>query len=252
MSLSIHAEWVIGVLLATIRVGAFVAASPIFGKAIPATGRIALVLVLGYSFGTPVEAALDFGGLLGAAFTNAGVGLVLGLLTGMIFYLFTVAGALIDFTSSLSSAQVFDPLTGSQNPVFGRFFNLAAVALFLVLGGDRLLVAGLGESFAAVGITGGVTITGGPAQLATELVGRMMLAAIELAMPALAALFLTEVVLGIASRFAPQANVFLIGLPAKVVAALASVSAVLLLVPETMDGVLHIVRDAFRDTLIGL
>jgi flagellar biosynthetic protein FliR len=80
----------------------------------------------------------------------------------------------------------------------------------------------------------------------------MMIAAVELAMPALAALFLVEVVLGIASRFAPQANVFLIGLPAKVVAALASVGAVVLLMPETMDGVLGIVRDTFRDAVAGL
>ena len=68
-------------------------------------------------------------------------------------------------------------------------------------------------------------------------------------MPALAALFMTEVVLGIASRFAPQANVFLIGLPAKIIAALASVGAVVLLVPETMDGVLTIIGDTFRDAI---
>ena len=35
-----------------------------------------------------------------------------------------------------------------------------------------------------------------------------------------------EIVLGIAARFAPQSNVFLIGLPVKIFAALASVSAV--------------------------
>jgi flagellar biosynthetic protein FliR len=252
MNIVIDAGWVIGVLLAIIRVAGFVVASPIFGKAIPATGRMALVLVLGYSFGEPVAGALDLPRLVGAAATNAAVGVVLGLLTGLIFYVFTVAGALIDFTSSLSSAQVFDPLTQSQNPVFGRFFNLGAIALFLVLGGDRLLIAGLGTSFEAIGLTGSITLNGAPAAIATDLVGRMMIAAVELAMPALAALFLVEVVLGIASRFAPQANVFLIGLPAKVVAALASVGAVLLLVPETMDGVFVIVQDTFRDALAGM
>ena len=63
---------------------------------------------------------------------------------------------------------------------------------------------------------------------------------------------MVEVVLGIASRFAPQANVFLIGLPAKIIAALASVGAVVALVPETMDGVLNIVQETFRDALTGL
>ena len=82
--------------------------------------------------------------------------------------------------------------------------------------------------------------------------GRMMIGAIEMAMPALAALFIAEVVLGIAARFAPQSNVFLIGLPVKLFAALASIGAVLLLVPETLDGVMGIMQDTFRTTLLGM
>ena len=118
MDIVVDAAWVSGMLLASIRVGAFVVASPIFGKAIPATGRMALVLVLGYVFATPVEGSLDLGSLIVAAVTNVAVGGFVGFLTGLIFTLFTVAGGLLDFTSSLSSAQIFDPLTGSQNPVW--------------------------------------------------------------------------------------------------------------------------------------
>jgi flagellar biosynthetic protein FliR len=252
MDLVVDAGWITGMLLAGIRIALFVVASPIFGAAIPATGRIALVLVLGYTFAEPVTVELTFGFLLVAAFTNAIVGAVLGYLTGLIFQLFIVAGGLIDFTSSLSAAQIFDPLTRSQTPVFGRFLNLGALALFFVLGGDRLLIAGLDTSFQAVSATGSLAVSAGLADIAINLLGRMMIAAVELAMPALAALFVVEVLLGIASRFAPQANVFLIGLPAKVVTAFASVTAVLLLVPETMDGMLSIVRDTFRDALMFL
>ena len=249
MELMVDAGWVAGMLLASIRIGMFVIASPIFGSAIPAVGRIALVLVLGYTFTDPVTTEITVGFLIVAGFTNAVIGAVLGYLTGLIFTLFIVAGGLIDFTSSLSAAQIFDPLTRSQTPIFGRFLNLLALALFFVLGGDRLIVAGLDTSFEAVSATGSIAMSAGLAEIAITLIGRMMIAAVELAMPALAALFVVEVMLGIASRFAPQANVFLIGLPAKVVAALASVSAVLLLVPETIDGMLAIMRDTFTDAL---
>jgi flagellar biosynthetic protein FliR len=250
MDFVVDADWVSGLLMASIRVAGFVVASPIF-KAIPVTGRTALVLVLGYAFNEPIAESGDLGLLLVAGFTNAVVGLALGFLTGLIFYLFTVAGSLIDFTSSLASASVFDPMTTSRVSVFGRIFNLLALALFFLLGGDRMLVRGLGVSFEAIGVTGSISLSGGLAEIAVNLLGRMMIAAIELAMPALAALFIAEVVLGIAARFAPQSNVFLIGLPVKIFAALASVSAVLLLVPETMDGVLDIVQDTFRTTLLG-
>ena len=124
--------------------------------------------------------------------------------------------------------------------------------MFLLLGGDHLLVAGIGVSFDAVAITGTISLAGGLGDIALGLMGRMMIAAIEMAMPALAALFIAEVVLGIASRFAPQSNVFLIGLPVKIFAALASIGAVLLLVPETLDGVLGIMEDTFRTALLGM
>lgn len=249
MDLVIDASWIAGMLLASVRIASFVVASPIFGSAIPAVGRLALVLVLGYSFADPVTTELTFGFLIVAGFTNVLVGAVLGYLTGLIFTLFTVAGGLIDFTSTLSAAQIFDPLTRSQNPIFGRFLNLGALALFFVLGGDRLLIAGLATSFEAVSATGTLAVSSGLADMGIKLLSRMMIAAVELAMPAIAALFVVEVLLGIASRFAPQANVFLIGIPAKIVTALASITAVMLLVPETMDGALGIIRDSFRDAL---
>ena len=251
MDFVVDADWVTGLLFASIRCAGFVVASPIF-KAIPASGRTALVLVLGYAFAEPVSAAGDLGMLLVGGFTNAVVGLALGFLTGLIFYVFTVAGSMIDFTSSLSAASIFDPMAGQQVTVFGRMFNIMAMALFLVLGGDRLLASGLAVSFEAVAIDGTISLSGGLAEIGVTLLGRMMIAAIELAMPALAALFIAEVVLGIAARFAPQSNVFLIGLPVKIFAAMASVTAVLLLVPETMDGVLSIVQETFREALMGM
>jgi flagellar biosynthesis protein FliR len=70
--------------------------------------------------------------------------------------------------------------------------------------------------------------------------------------PALASLSIAEVVRGIAARFAPQSNVFLIGLPVELFAALASVGAVLLLVPETLDGAMGIIQDTFSTTLFGM
>jgi len=251
LDIVVNADWVAGMLLASIRVAGFVIASPIF-KAFPATGRMLLVIVLGYTFADPIAGSGDIATLLVGGFTNAVVGLTLGFLTGIIFYLFTVGGALIDFTSSLSAAAIFDPISSSQVTIFGRIFNIMAIAMFLLLGGDHLLVAGIGVSFDAVAVTGTISLAGGLGDIALGLMGRMMIAAIEMAMPALAALFIAEVVLGIAARFAPQSNVFLIGLPVKIFAALASIGAVLLLVPETLNGVLGIMEDTFRTALLGM
>lgn len=172
--------------------------------------------------------------------------MVLGFLTGVIMYAFTVAGAIIDLTSGLNAAQVFDPVSGLQNSVFGRGFNMLAVVLWFVMGGDRLAVEGLAATVAAIPLDGTITIAAGVADIAVDLVAVMLRSAIEIAIPTLAALFISEVAFGIAARFAPQANVFALGLPARIVAALTTVTLVVAAFPNAMAGNL----DATRDTIV--
>ncbi len=252
LDLSVDAAWAAGLLLAIIRIAAFVAASPLYARFVPMPGRVALALVLGFFFASPLERALDLGGLLQAAVVNAVAGVALGFLTGLIFHLFAVAGSLVDFTSGLSASAIIDPVTGSQSAVFSRIFHLTAVALFFAIGGDRLVISGLAASFAAVPVDGSVSLQAGLADAAVALVVQMVLAAVELAIPALAALFVAEVLLGIAARFAPQTNVFLLGLPAKVLGALLTVSLVLLLTPETFAGASRIMMETFSDVVGSL
>jgi flagellar biosynthetic protein FliR len=72
------------------------------------------------------------------------------------------------------------------------------------------------------------------------------------AAPALAGLFVAEVVFGVAARFAPQANVFAIGLSAKLVAALATVGLVFAAFPEAVSASLDSTRGLVVDTIRGL
>ena len=251
MTFTFDAAWAVGLLLATVRLAAFVVASPILSQLVPAAGRVAFVIALGFFVAEPV-AALDFGSLVVAAFANAFTGLLLGFATGLIFHLFTVGGSLLDDFSGLRVGAIVDPITGAQAAVFSRAFNMTALVLFLVVGGHRLLIRGLGVTFEAVPLDGSLNLASGLADAVVALVGRMLVAAVELAMPALAALFIAEVVLGIAARFSPQANVFLLGLPAKIITALASVWLVLLLMPETISGTMRIIEDTFSDVIAGL
>ena len=252
MSLTIDPGWAAGLLMALTRVGAFLAASPIYSRAVPAIGRIALGLVLGVFFAAPAATLFNVGSLLEAAFINAAIGLLLGFLTGLIFHLFAVAGSLLDFSSSFSAASLFDPVTGRRTAVFDRAFTLTAITLFLVIGGDRLLVRGLDTTFQIIPVDGSFQLQGGLADVAVELLARVFVAAIELAAPALAALFVAEAILGVAARFTPQTNVFLIGLPVKVIAALITVVFVVLLVPETIRGSLGVMEDTFIDVVRSL
>lgn len=251
MELALDAHWAAGLLLAMIRVAAFVVATPLLPRSIPVVGRAGVVIVLGFALSSPVPDT-GLAALLAAATVNAFIGFVLGFLTGVVLHLFTVAGDALDVTSGLSVAAVFDPLTGDRGAVLGRLLPLAAVTIFLAMGGLGALVQGLGASVAVIPLDGAIRFDAGLIEVATRVTGRILVAGVELALPAVAALFLSEVVLGLASRFAPQANVLMLGLPLKIVVLLTTVPLVLLLFPEAMAGMMELVEQMFVEGIDGL
>lgn len=250
--LNIDSGWAMGLVLSMTRVAGFVIASPLLGRILPMPARLAVAVALGFFMATPptVEPTLSF--LMGAAAVNAGIGVALGYLSGLIINLFPVAGSVIDMTSGLAAASMIDPAQGQQAGVFNRMFNLLGITLFYAAGGLAILVRGLDLSIRAIPLDGGVAPSSALATLATQGLGKLFLAGVELALPVLAALFITELVLGIASRFAPQANIFMVGLPAKIFIALSMSSLSLMLFPETMDGVLHATSRSMSEILRGL
>lgn len=250
--LTLDPAWAAGVVLSITRVAAFAMASPVLTRSIGPPGVLAVVLALGLFLSAPFEAPLTVAALLGAAVANAGVGFALGWLTGVLFNLFSVAGGLVDIVSGLAIAQVFDPTLEGQGSLFNRMFHFAGVALFMVLGGLELLVQGLALSVEVIPLGGSVSPAPVLLDIAVRHTRRVMIAGAELALPVMSALFLVEVVLGVASRFAPQANVFLLGLPAKLFVALSTASLAVLLFPEVTSGVLGLVRDTFGEALAGL
>ena len=252
LDLSIDAAWAAGLVLSITRMAGFVIASPLLGRAVPAPGRLAVVLALGTFFAAPLAGEPTLARLLAAAVVNAAVGVVLGFLTGMILSLFPVAGGIIDMSSGLAAASVVDPTRGEQGAVFSRMFNIAGLALFYVVGGLGLVVRGLALSLEAIPLDGAVAPSASLAGVATRLTGTLVSAGAEVALPVVAALFLTELILGLASRFAPQANVFLLGLPAKILIAFTMAGLSAAMFPEVMDGVLRVVHDTFIDALAGL
>jgi flagellar biosynthesis protein FliR len=240
-----------GIIAAVTRVGAFVIASPIL-KAFPAPGRTAFALAVGLALARPTPPPPTMSGFIVIMATNVGVGIVLGFLTGILFHAFEVAGTIIDMNSGLNASMIFDPLTGQANSVFSRAFNLTAASLWLVMGGDRLAVEALGATVAMLPLNGALSFSSGLADTAVALVAQMMMAAVQLTIPSLAALMVAEVALGVASRFAPQANIFAIGLPAKLVATLATVFLVVVAFPGAMETSIADTRDIVITTIRGL
>ena len=218
--------WLIQFLLILTRMTAMFVLSPILGRTnIPNIAKIGLSLLMtftlinfhppaaeGYPFDTPVA-------LAGAVLLELLVGFILGFGTILFFQTLQTAGYIIDMQIGFAMANQFDPGTGMQMPIVGSLLNLMFIQCFLLADGIPMLVAIMGRTFDVIPV-GGAVISIEIAGAALEMFVQSFVLAIRIAMPAIAAALLCEAALGIIVRTAPQMNVFVIGIPIRVIVGL--------------------------------
>jgi flagellar biosynthesis protein FliR len=252
VELPVDVGWVVGFLLALIRVGAFVIASPIIGRSIPAPGRMAFAFAVSMAMTRPIPGLIELGDLVAAAGINVAVGATLGWVSGLIMHLFSSAGAVADLVSGLSVSMVFDPMQGSQGGVFSRMFNLTATTMFLVAGGMGILVGGLVSSATLLPVDAGLAPDPALGGYIIESANLMIRRSVELALPIMGVLLMMELALGLAARFAPQANIFLLGLPAKLLVSITVVGSAWVLFPDAMADAEGLVARGMQAGIRGL
>jgi flagellar biosynthetic protein FliR len=220
--------------LALVRASAWLFVSPPFNTRlvpIPVKAGVAAALALAAApHVADPELSLATGPFVGALVLQAVVGLALGMVTLLLVHALQAAGSLVDLFAGYSLATVYDPTSDTQTSVFGRFYQLMAVTLLFTTNAHLILVHGFFRSFEAIPASG--IASGDLASLLTDDLGQFLVAALEVAGPVLACLFLAELTLGLLTRAAPNLNVFTLAFPLRVVIALVVVGiAVPLLSP---------------------
>ncbi len=138
------------------------------------------------------------------------VGLCLGLGMVILFSGIQVAGELIGRLGGLMMANVFDPTMDAEVPLFSRLLFLMALAVFVCIGGHRMVMAALLDTFTALP-PGGGSIPSTLADAFVTLVAQSFMLGIRAAMPLVVALLLSTLVLGLISRTLPQLNILMVG-----------------------------------------
>jgi len=223
-------------LLAAVRIVGIVAFAPAFSaRAVPTAVRLYLALALGAVLGAQVSAGrvlpcLNLGSYVVAICAELAFGAVIGFGLSLLFEAVRFAGEALDVQVGLSQATALDPATENQTAIISRAYYFMALVLFLQLDGHHWLLAGLSRSFELIPI-GAPAYQAGVAKLMISLVGSIFSVGLRLAAPVMAAVFLTDLAFGFIARVVPQMNVFLVGIPAKLLVGLAvlSLSAPLLL-----------------------
>lgn len=237
------AAWYGAVFWPLVRVLALFAVAPLLShRAVPARIKVALAvgiaLVLAPTIPTPpITDALSGAGLALLA-QNILVGLMLGFAVRLVFAALELAGELIGLQMGLSFAGFFNPASGMTQNAVGSFMSLLALLMFIAIDGHLMLLHALAESFRLFPLSGGGTLPLALDDL-VRLGSGMFAIALSLALPFLAVMLLTNVVLGVLARVAPQLNVFAIGFPMTILVGLATLMLMLPYIEAPLRGALQ-------------
>ena len=209
--------WVAGLLWPLSRILGLIASAPLFGNAgVPVSVKVSLGVLLALVIAPLVPAlpAADptsWAGLL-ILVKEMIIGLAMGFAMRLVFAAIEYAGEVASQTMGLGFAMFFDPSTRGRSSAVSQFMALVATMAFLAVNGHLVLLEALAESFITMPITS--TPFSGNAPLAlVQWGGRIFSAGLQLSLPIIAALLITNVALGILTRAAPQLNIFGIGFP---------------------------------------
>ena len=151
------------------------------------------------------------------------LGLALGLGVTMLLAAAELAGQLVAQVSGLSLAEVLDPEHDAGLPVMAKLMSLFTVAIYLLVGGHRWLMAGLLGTFAAIP-PGSGRFHDGLFESLLALMGESFSLALSTAAPALVAVLLATIILGMIGRTLPQLNILSVGFGLNTIAALATLA----------------------------
>ncbi|MFY9973752.1 MAG: flagellar biosynthetic protein FliR [Chromatiaceae bacterium] len=207
--------WVLAFLWPFVRIAAMLSAMPLIGgRLLPVRVRLVLALALTWVLLPVVGPVPRLDPLSPAAVlvvvNQVLIGAAMGLALQVMFNALVVGGQIIGASMGLGFASVVDPQNGIQVPVVSQLYFLLGALIFLALDGHLTVVELVARSFVSLPVDGpGLD----PQQFrALALWGALLFSeGMRLALPVVSVVLLANLALGVATRAAPQLNVFALG-----------------------------------------
>jgi flagellar biosynthetic protein FliR len=209
--------WVTPILWPFLRVLALFGALPVIGQAgVPMRVRIGLAFLIAFcaqaSIPTMPVVALDSAAGMLVVLQQVLIGLSLGFAVKIVFVAVEYAGEIIGLQMGLNFAAFFNPMSGGEETAVSRFFGISVSWLFIVSGGHLLVIAAVVQSFSAFPV-GNDPFAFLRAVEPQRWGAEIFSLGLWLALPLVAMLLFTNLVLGVIARVAQQMNIFAIGFP---------------------------------------
>lgn len=209
--------WIASFLWPLTRILGLVSVAPLFGNvSVPARLKIGLGVMMAIIIAplVPAMPATDPMSLSGLLILTQQliIGLSMGFAMRIVFVGVEMAGEISSMTMGLGFATFYDPQSRGHTSVISQFLALLTMMIYLASDLHLVLLSTLAESFTSLPVSA-ASPNGAAFQQLVAWSGRIFSAGVQLSLPIVAALLITNMALGILTRAAPQLNIFGIGFP---------------------------------------
>lgn len=189
----------------------------------------------------PEVAMFSFSGFL-VALQQVLIGLAGGFILQLVFAAVVFGGQGIAYSMGLGFAALVDPQNGQQVPIVAQFYVITGTLIFLAVDGHLLLIQMLLDSFRSLPIaTVGLRSSDLWAVIAWS--SRVFAGGLLLALPVIVSLLFVNIGFGVATRAAPQLNIFSVGFPVTLLLGLLLIWGTL---PNLFDHFNGLLLDAYQ------
>jgi len=223
------------------RVLAMLAAAPVFNnQGLPRQIRLVIGLAITFAIAASLppspEAAMPGSYLVvPALIREMMIGYAMGFTVRLVFAAIDLAGDLIGLQMGLSFALFYDPQAAGQTTVLAEFLGLFTTLTFLALNGHLVMINALAQSFQWLP-PGVPTLSGKGFHAITQSAGVIFSIGLLISLPAVAALLITNIALGVLTRAAPALNIFSLGFPITLGVGIGAIEFSLTLFTNSLEG----------------
>lgn len=181
-------------------------------------------------------------------FTELMIGAAIGLVAAIFFSAFAIAGELVGVQIGLSMASAFDPTTNITVPIIGQVINMFVLVIFMLVGGELILLRGLGDSLAVLPAGTATSVASG-GHLLVRLMESSFHIALQVSAPILIAVLIANLILGTLAKAAPKMQVFTAAIPVTIMVGLILVGMMLPLLATFVTGWVNALPGQINDAL---
>jgi flagellar biosynthesis protein FliR len=210
-------------------------------RSAPEPVRIVLILAITMALypvwpaipGNP--AMMEYAGWLAV---EAGFGLCIGLLVGFLSDATLLFGQMIGLHAGYSFASTIDPDTQADSPILSAMAQAVAGLLFVTLGLHRYIIRIFADSLVSQP-PGKLLLNPRWSEVVIHAASTLFSTGLRLALPVLALLIMVDLTLALLGRINSQLQLLQLAMPLKMLAAIATISVLLMLFPSVYSEYAH-------------